>query len=69
VHTIRVETPTAKYDVIAGSGLIETLAPRIERVAGKLPRRVFVLTSAPIWALWGDSMQQSFQERARGAVS
>jgi 3-dehydroquinate synthase len=62
MHTIRVETPTAKYDVIAGSGLIETLAPRIERVAGKLPRRVFVLTSAPIWALWGHSMQQSFED-------
>jgi len=62
VQTIRVETPSAKYDVMAGSGLIETLAPRIERVAGRLPRRVFVLTSAPIWALWGHSMQQSFGE-------
>jgi 3-dehydroquinate synthase len=62
VQTIRVETPTAKYDVIAGSGLIETLVPRIERVAGKLPRRVFVLTSAPIWALWGHCMQQSFRD-------
>jgi 3-dehydroquinate synthase len=62
VHTIRVETPTAKYDVVAGSGLIETLAPRIERVAGKLPRRVFVLTSAPIWALWGEKLQVSFAE-------
>jgi 3-dehydroquinate synthase len=62
VQTIRVETPSAKYDVIAGSGLIETLAPRIERIAGKLPRRVFVLTSAPIWALWGHCMQQSFQD-------
>ncbi len=46
--------------MIAGSGLIETLAPRIERVAGRLPRRVFVLTSAPIWALWGHALQQSF---------
>jgi len=27
-----------------------------------LPRRVFVLTSAPIWALWGHSFQQSFAE-------
>ncbi|MGD0520970.1 MAG: 3-dehydroquinate synthase [Terracidiphilus sp.] len=62
MQTIRVETPSAKYDVMAGSGLIETLAPRIERVAGRLPRRVFVLTSAPIWALWGHSMQQSFGE-------
>jgi 3-dehydroquinate synthase len=62
VQTIRVETPSAKYDVIAGSGLLESLAPRIERVAGKLPRRVFVLTSAPIWALWGHCMQQSFPD-------
>jgi 3-dehydroquinate synthase len=62
VQTIRVETPSAKYDVIAGSGLIQTLAPRIERVAGRLPRRVFVLTSAPIWALWGHSFQQSFPD-------
>ena len=62
MQTIRVETPSAKYDVPAGSGLLETLAQRIERVAGRLPRRVFVLTSAPIWALWGDRIQQSFSE-------
>ena len=74
MQTIRVETPSAKYDVIAGSGLLETLAARIERVAGKLPRhggqahhgeragRVFVLTSAPIWGLWGHAMQQSFPD-------
>jgi 3-dehydroquinate synthase len=62
VQTIRVETPSAKYDVIAGSGLLETLAPRIERIVGKLPRRVFVLTSPPIWALWGHCMQQSFRD-------
>ena len=34
VQTIRVETPSAKYDVFAGSGLLETLAPRIERAVG-----------------------------------
>ena len=47
---------------MAGSGLIQTLAPRIERVAGRLPRRVFVLTSAPIWGLWGEAFQASFVE-------
>jgi 3-dehydroquinate synthase len=62
VQTIRVETPTAKYDVMAGSGLIATLAPRIERVVGRLPRRVFVLSSAPIWALWGETFLSSFAE-------
>jgi 3-dehydroquinate synthase len=61
VQTIRVETPSAKYDVVTGSGLIETLAPRIERVVGRLPRRVFVLTSPEIWALWGEQFLASFQ--------
>ena len=62
MQTIRVETPTAKYNVMAGSGLIASLSPRIERVHGKLPRRVFVLTSAPIWGLWGEAFQASFAE-------
>lgn len=62
MQTISVETQTAKYEVITGSGLIETLAPRIERAAGRLPRRVFVLTSAPIWALWGEAFCASFAE-------
>ncbi len=48
--------------MIAGSGLIETLKPRIERVIGKLPRRIFVLTSTEIWALWGESFCASFGE-------
>jgi 3-dehydroquinate synthase len=44
--------------------LLETLAVRIERAAGRLPRRVFVLTSPEIWALWGGAFLASF-ERAR----
>jgi 3-dehydroquinate synthase len=53
---------------MAGSGLVATLAPRIERVAGRLThrggqaRRVFVLTSAPIWALWSEAFLASFAE-------
>jgi 3-dehydroquinate synthase len=62
VQTIRVDTPSAKYDVITGSGLIASLAPRIQRLAGKLPRRVFVLTSPEIWALWGGAFLKSFPE-------
>ena len=63
MQTIRVDTPTAKYDVFAGSGLLETLAPRMERVIGRLPRRVFVLTSPQIWALWGNKFCSSFREQ------
>jgi 3-dehydroquinate synthase len=62
VQTIRVDTPSAKYDVVTGSGLIQTLAPRIERIAGRLPRRVFVLTSGPVWALWSEAFLTSFPE-------
>ena len=62
MQTIRVETPSAKYDVTAGSGLLETLAPRIERAVGRLPRRVFVLTSPEIWGLWGEQFLTSFPE-------
>lgn len=46
----------------AGTGLLETLAVRIARAAGKLPRRVFVLTSEQIWALWGQAFCASFAE-------
>jgi 3-dehydroquinate synthase len=62
VQTIRVDTPSAKYDVIAGSGLIATLASRIERVIGRLPRRIFVVTSPEIWALWSETFNASFAE-------
>ncbi len=47
---------------MAGSGLLRTLASRIGRVAGRLPRRVFVLTSPEIWALWGETFLGSFAE-------
>ncbi|HUX43308.1 MAG TPA: 3-dehydroquinate synthase [Terracidiphilus sp.] len=62
MQTIRVDTPSAQYDVVTGSGLLASLAPRIQRVAGRLPRRVFVLTSPEIWALWGDAFLASFPE-------
>ena len=62
VQTIRVDTPSARYEVVAGTGLITSLAPRIARVAGKLPRRVFVVTSPEIWALWGEAFSSSFTE-------
>jgi 3-dehydroquinate synthase len=45
---------------VTGSGLLETLAPRTERAVGPLPRRVFVLTSPQIWALWGEAFCASF---------
>jgi len=62
VQTIRVDTPSARYDVFTGSGLLATLAQRIEKAIGRLPRRVFVITSPEIWALWGEAFLASFRE-------
>ncbi|MGA7110620.1 MAG: 3-dehydroquinate synthase [Terracidiphilus sp.] len=62
MQTIHVDTPSARYDVFVGSGLLQTIAPRVQRIAGRLPRRVFVLTSPEIWALWGDAFLASFAE-------
>ena len=62
MQTIRVETASARYDVFAGSGLLAELTPRIERAVRRLPRRVFVVTSPEIWALWGKEFLRSFDE-------
>ena len=62
MQIIRVQTPSARYTVFSGSGLIGSLAPRIERIAGRLPRRVFVVTSPEIWALWGEQFCSSFAD-------
>lgn len=62
MQIIRVQTPSAQYNVFAGPGLLTSLASRIERIAGKLPRRVFVVTSPEIWALWGERFCASFSE-------
>ena len=62
VQTIQVETKSAKYTVTIGRGVLESLAPRIEQAIGKLPRRIFVLTSPEIWALWSEAFLRSFAE-------
>ena len=62
MQTIRVETASAKYEVVIGGGVLETLAPRIERAVGRLPRKVFVVTSPEIWALWSKTFLRSFDE-------
>ena len=64
MQIIRVQTPSAKYSIYAGTELLESLEPRIARVlAGldrKLPKRVFVLTSPEIWTPWSQRFLSSF---------
>ncbi len=62
MQTIRVDTPSAKYEVRTGSGLLESLAPRIAKIVRRAPSRVFVVTSPEIWALWSGAFLRSFAE-------
>jgi len=62
MQIVRVQTPSAKYQVFTGSGLLSTLEPRIAQIVGNLPKRVFVLTSPGIWALWSERFLESFDE-------
>ena len=67
MQIIRVDTPSAKYSVFAGTGLLDSLEPRMLRVltdlhghGTKLPKRVFVLTSPEIWEHWKKRFLKSF---------
>jgi 3-dehydroquinate synthase len=68
MQIVRVETPSAKYQVFAGTGLVDSLEPRMRRVlsgledrsGARLPKRVFVLTSPEIWKLWSKRFLSSF---------
>ncbi len=73
MQTIQVRTATAAYPVHVGAGLLANLLPLIRKTmpakvgdtASKttaLPRRIFVLTSPEIWALWSTRFLQSFQD-------
>lgn len=60
VQKIPVETASASYTVMAGSGLLASLEKRIYRALGRKPQNIFVLTSPEIWALWGKRFRASF---------
>jgi 3-dehydroquinate synthase len=53
VRIIRVQTASAQYPVYVGDNLLPNLASHLRKASGKSPRKVFVLTSPEIWALWG----------------
>lgn len=59
MHTIEVRTPSAQYSVSVGPGLLPGLA---ERVAPYARGRIFVLTSPPVWAVWGRQFLASFPQ-------
>ncbi len=64
VANIPVKTISASYNVLTGDGLLQSLLPRITRMLGRKPQRIFVLTSPGIWALWSESFLVSFKQDA-----
>lgn len=68
VRTISVRTDSAQYPVYVGSGILSSLYKRLQphilpahsKSGSQKPRRIFVLTSPEIWALWSKTFLQSF---------
>ena len=56
MHTIPVQSAGAQYHVQVGEGVLAGLASSIALLGN---RRLFVLTSPPIWALWGQYLLRS----------
>lgn len=63
---IAVKTASADYQVHVGRGLLAEVAR--EASAGTARRRVFVLTSPEIWALWGQQFLAPFAEDSSPTV-
>ena len=61
VRKISVTTKFGPYTVSVGSGILDSLSKRIPALAGR--KRIFLLTSPEIWALWGPRMQASLSPR------
>jgi 3-dehydroquinate synthase len=59
VPVISLKTPSAAYDITIASGLLRTLAPRLNKLA---KGRRFLVTSPEIWGLWHKQVLASFKE-------
>ena len=63
--SIPLQTPSAAYTITIGTGLLDTLAPRLRKLLGlsaKAPLpRLFVVTAPEIWGLWSKPVLASFE--------
>jgi 3-dehydroquinate synthase len=66
IRTIPVKTASADYPVYVGRGLFAQIPRRIG--TGKSGRRIFVLTSPEIWALWGRKFAAVFPKNQQPTV-
>ncbi|HEX5235330.1 MAG TPA: 3-dehydroquinate synthase [Silvibacterium sp.] len=68
MRTIRVKTSSAAYPVHIGTGLISTIGRQVQKFRGKNAPRIFVLTSPPIWSLWGAKFLSGFLKTQSPAI-
>jgi 3-dehydroquinate synthase len=62
VPAISLKTPSAAYDITIASGLLRTLAPRLNKLAQGKSFRPFIVTSPDIWGLWHKQVLASFKQ-------
>jgi 3-dehydroquinate synthase len=60
VRTIRVRTPTARYPVWVGAGLLRESGRRLQRLRPRC-RRLYVISSPRVWALWGTELARGLR--------
>lgn len=61
MRKITVTTSSGQYIVSVGSGLLNSLDKHAPAIAGR--KRIFLLTSPEIWALWGPRVQAALAPR------
>jgi 3-dehydroquinate synthase len=60
VRAIQVKTESAVYSVHVGCDLLSHFGYHLRKIKGMANRRIFILTSPEIWALWGKELLTSF---------
>ncbi|HEY0759537.1 MAG TPA: 3-dehydroquinate synthase [Acidisarcina sp.] len=65
---ILVKSSSAEYKVVVGEGLLQSLSRRIRKLSKGENRRIFVLTSPEIWALWSGPFLASFAGQQQPSI-
>ena len=68
VRTIHVKTASADYPVHVACSLLIRFGHHLRKIEGAVERRIFVLTSPEIWALWGKRFLASFPPAEQPSV-
>ena len=68
MRAIHVKTVSADYAVYVGCNLVSRFGYHFRKIEGAARRRIFVLTSPEIWALWGKQLLMAFPPEQQPAV-